>query len=220
MDGSAANLRPDSGLRYGRDRHVSRPACVSFRRRARAAAGRCRTARSRSAPRSPRSSDASPRGRASRSRSPVSGRRHQSSPDLADEVLPQLRRADPGAQVVGRVEARVHVGEVVLGRVADAGRLGQPLGVAAGRAAVLARSGPRTRARTGASRRSGGRGAPRGRRSPRRSRPPARRRARSARRASPARARSPRRCRSRSRSARGRARACGTCTAAPGSTPA
>ena len=64
MDGSAPNLRPDSGLRYDRVVNVSRPAWVVFRRRARAAAAPCRTARSRSARRSPRSSGASPRARA------------------------------------------------------------------------------------------------------------------------------------------------------------
>ena len=61
---------------------------------------------------------------------------------LADEMLPQLRGADPGAEVVGRVEAGVHVGEVVLRRIADARGAGEPLGVAAGRPAVVAEAAP------------------------------------------------------------------------------
>ena len=104
---------------------------------ARAAAAPCRAARSRAGPRSPRSSAASPPARAPQ---PLAGL--GATPpvlaDLADQMLPELRRADPGAKVVGRVEAGVHVGEVVLGRIADPGRLGQQLRVAAGRAAVLA----------------------------------------------------------------------------------
>src|SRR5882762_10957902 len=43
---------------------------------------------------------------------------------LARQVLAQLRRTDPGAQVVGRVEACVHVREVVVLPVADARRVG------------------------------------------------------------------------------------------------
>src|SRR3972149_6519525 len=43
-------------------------------------------------------------------------------PNLAHETGAELRGANPGAQVVGGVEARVHVGKEVLGRVADAGR--------------------------------------------------------------------------------------------------
>ena len=49
----------------------------------------------------------------------------------------KLRRADPGAEIVGRVEARVHVRQVGVGPVVDAGRRGQPLGVAGRRAAFL-----------------------------------------------------------------------------------
>ena len=49
-----------------------------------------------------------------RSSSPVSGSRHQSSPTSSPEVLAQLGRADPRPQVVGRVEAAVHVRQVVL----------------------------------------------------------------------------------------------------------
>ena len=49
------------------------------------------------------------------------------------EVLAQLRRADPGAEVVGGVEPGVHVGEVVLRRVAKARGRGQQLRVAARR---------------------------------------------------------------------------------------
>src|SRR5207253_10142985 len=52
------------------------------------------------------------------------------------QVLAELGGADPGAQVVRRIEARVHVGEVALPAVAKAGRLGQPVGVALRRAAV------------------------------------------------------------------------------------
>ena len=48
----------------------------------------------------------------------------------------QLRGADPRAQVVGRVEARIHVGEVRVGAIPDTGRLGQQLFVDAGIAAV------------------------------------------------------------------------------------
>ena len=62
--------------------------------------------------------------------------------DLGDEVRAQLGRADPGAQVVGRVEAGVHVREVRVRAVADAGRLGQRLLVAVGRAAVLGEAAP------------------------------------------------------------------------------
>src|SRR3954454_13990480 len=45
--------------------------------------------------------------------------------DLVDEVRAQLRGADPRAEVVGGVEARVHVGEVVVLRVPDPRRLGE-----------------------------------------------------------------------------------------------
>src|SRR3989337_2786943 len=63
-------------------------------------------------------------------------------PDLVDELAAELRRADPGSEVVRRVEARIHVREVVLARVADAGGLGQPLGVAVRSAAVVAEAAP------------------------------------------------------------------------------
>ena len=82
-----------------------------------------------------------PLAKSPRRRSPVAGRRHQSAPTCR-QVLAQLRRADPGAQVVGRVEARVHVREVVVARVADAGRLADLLRVAVGRAAVLVEACP------------------------------------------------------------------------------
>src|SRR5262245_35902844 len=39
--------------------------------------------------------------------------------DGVDQVPTQLRRANPRAQVIGRVEARVHVGEVAVAAVAD-----------------------------------------------------------------------------------------------------
>src|SRR5207244_3492643 len=45
--------------------------------------------------------------------------------DLPDQVPAKLGGADPRTEVVGRVEPRVHVGEVVLAPVEDAGRLGQ-----------------------------------------------------------------------------------------------
>ena len=45
--------------------------------------------------------------------------------DLPNEVVAELRRADPRPQVVGRVEAGVHVREVVVALVTDARRLGQ-----------------------------------------------------------------------------------------------
>jgi prepilin-type processing-associated H-X9-DG protein len=49
----------------------------------------------------------------------------------------QLRGADPRAQVVGRVEAGVHVGEKRVRAVTDTGGGGQPLGVALRGAAVV-----------------------------------------------------------------------------------
>src|ERR671910_1672006 len=61
---------------------------------------------------------------------------------LACEVAAELRRADPRAQVVGRVEARVHIGEIVLIRVPDPGRLGQPLRIAVGGRADLGIAAP------------------------------------------------------------------------------
>src|SRR3954447_4989377 len=62
--------------------------------------------------------------------------------DRLDQVAPELGRTDPGAEVVGRVEARVHVGEVGVAAVADAGRGGEELLVALGRAAVLGEARP------------------------------------------------------------------------------
>ena len=62
--------------------------------------------------------------------------------DLTLQVRAQLGRADPGAEVVGRVEAGVHVREVAIRAVADARRAGQALLVAAGGAAVLAEAAP------------------------------------------------------------------------------
>jgi len=41
----------------------------------------------------------------------------------------QLRVADPGAQIVGGVEARVHIREMGVARVAHTGRAREPLGV-------------------------------------------------------------------------------------------
>src|SRR5688500_4872904 len=61
---------------------------------------------------------------------------------IAEQRLAQLRRADPGAEVVGRVEARVHVREIVLAWIADAGRIGQALGVAVSGSPVLAEAAP------------------------------------------------------------------------------
>src|SRR5947207_11893864 len=62
--------------------------------------------------------------------------------DRVDQVAAELGRADPGAQVVGRVEAGVHVGEVAVAAVADAGRLGQKLLVTLRRAAVAREARP------------------------------------------------------------------------------
>ena len=145
------------------------------------------------------------------------GRRHQSSPPRGGGSA-HLGGADPGPQVVGGVEAGVHVGEVVRGRVPDAGRGGQPLLVALRRAAVRREAAPEVELeaelRPVAPEEQGVREA----RSAAFSAPP-RRRARSARRASPARPRSSRAGTSRSPSARGRARGAGTRAAAPGSQP-
>src|SRR5207248_4462265 len=62
--------------------------------------------------------------------------------DLTDEVIAQLRRADPRPQIVGRVEAPVHVGEVGVGAIANARCLGETLFVAVRRAAVLVEPSP------------------------------------------------------------------------------
>src|SRR5688500_7045258 len=59
-------------------------------------------------------------------------------PRVADQELAQLCRADPGTEIVRRVETRVHVREVVLARVTDPGRIGQALGVA-GRGTTVVR---------------------------------------------------------------------------------
>src|ERR687888_1703154 len=63
-------------------------------------------------------------------------------PDLAHEVRAELRRADPGAQVVGGVEARVHVGEEAVRAVAHPGRGAEQLRVAVGSPAVLGEARP------------------------------------------------------------------------------
>ena len=62
--------------------------------------------------------------------------------DLTDQVLAHLGRADPRSQVVGRVEAGVHVGDEPVRAVDVAGGLGQPVGVAVRRAAVLGEPRP------------------------------------------------------------------------------
>src|SRR5579862_4268083 len=62
--------------------------------------------------------------------------------DSLDQVAPELRRADPRAKVVGRVEPGVHVAQVGVAPVADAGRLRQVLLVAVRRPAVLAEARP------------------------------------------------------------------------------
>src|SRR5919204_5044343 len=62
--------------------------------------------------------------------------------DLAHEVRAELRRADPGAQVVGRVEARVHVREEPVRAVAHPGRGAQELRIAVRRPAVLGEPRP------------------------------------------------------------------------------
>src|SRR2546430_13746871 len=56
--------------------------------------------------------------------------------ELPQQIRPELRRANPRAQVVRGVEARVHVRKVRVGPVGDAGRAGQLLRVAVRRAAV------------------------------------------------------------------------------------
>src|SRR4029079_4626335 len=61
---------------------------------------------------------------------------------LADQVAAELRGADPRTQVVGRVEAGVHVAQVPVAAVADPRRLGQVLLVPSRRAAVVAESRP------------------------------------------------------------------------------
>src|SRR5262249_33688288 len=63
-------------------------------------------------------------------------------PDLIDELRPQLRRADPRTQVVGRVEPGVHVGDEAVASVAHAGRLAEVLRVPLGCAAVLGEAAP------------------------------------------------------------------------------
>ena len=63
-----------------------------------------------------------PSRKSSRRSSPVSARSHQSAPTSAAQVRAELGGADPGAEVVGRVEAVVHVGQVAVGPVAEPGR--------------------------------------------------------------------------------------------------
>ena len=62
--------------------------------------------------------------------------------DRVDQVAAELGRPDPGAKVVGRVEAGVHVGEVGVRAVADAGRGGEPLLVTLGASAGLGEPRP------------------------------------------------------------------------------
>ena len=80
--------------------------------------------------------------KSARSRLPVSGERHHSGPTSDTRYARSCAGADPGAQVVGRVEARVHVREVCIGAVADTGRLAEALGVAVRSAAVLVEAAP------------------------------------------------------------------------------
>src|SRR5439155_24911327 len=58
---------------------------------------------------------------------------------LATEVRLELRRADPGSQVVGRVKAGVHVRQVSALVVAETGWLGEQRRVVAGRLSTLGR---------------------------------------------------------------------------------
>src|SRR5205807_10108025 len=62
--------------------------------------------------------------------------------DLTREPRAQLRRPDPRAEIVGRVEPRVHVRQVAALVVAHSGRRRQLLGVAAESAAVLVEARP------------------------------------------------------------------------------
>ena len=58
----------------------------------------------------------------SRRKSPVSRLRHQFVPVGRPQVGAHLRRPDPRTQVVGRVEAVVHVGEIPVAAVAESAR--------------------------------------------------------------------------------------------------
>ena len=62
--------------------------------------------------------------------------------DRLDQMPAELRGADPCAQIVGRVEAGVHVGEVAVAAVADPGRGGEELLVAPRRPAVVCEPRP------------------------------------------------------------------------------
>ena len=83
-----------------------------------------------------------PSAKRARSSSPVFGLAPPVLADLVDQVRAKLRVPDPGAEIVGRVEAGIHVGEVAVGRVANARRGGQPLGVVVARQAGLVEVGP------------------------------------------------------------------------------
>ena len=154
-----------------------------------------------------------------RRKSPVSLRSHQSDADRLAQVRAELRRADPGAQVVGRVEPVVHVGQVAVRPVAEPRRGAQTLRVLGRIVGRVLEVAPRAPARSRASPHSAGRAERRGNALPRRSPRPRPRRRRSAPRASPARGSPTPGGTSRSRSARGRERAGGTCTEAPGRRP-
>src|SRR5262249_51393237 len=62
--------------------------------------------------------------------------------DLLDEPGAQLRGPNPGAEVVGRVEAGVHVGDESVRAVTDAGGVRELLRVTVRRAAVLGEAAP------------------------------------------------------------------------------
>src|SRR5205823_24834 len=53
--------------------------------------------------------------------------------DLRNKVRPQLRVTDPRPEVVGRVETGIHVGEMTVGVVTHAGRLGKEACIALAR---------------------------------------------------------------------------------------
>src|SRR2546425_981324 len=63
-------------------------------------------------------------------------------PHLAAEMRLQLGRADPGAEVVGRVEVGIHVGEEVRRAIAHARRGGEALLVAVRLRALLGKPRP------------------------------------------------------------------------------
>src|SRR4029079_8754155 len=62
--------------------------------------------------------------------------------EWCDEVAAERSRPDPRTQVVGGVEARVHVREEVVRAVVDARRLAELLGAAVRRAAVRREAAP------------------------------------------------------------------------------